>query len=93
MCADEDDDILPVKERASTYVHKLLSWRPQCLFGTTPDSEDEDEEKERQRIMEELDNLPLPKHDGGKYLMSNTLLRANTLFSTEILGNLCSVTD
>lgn len=70
VCTDEDEDILPVKERASTYVHKLLSWRPQCLFGTTPDSEDEDEEKERQHIMEELDNLPLPKHDGRKYFMS-----------------------
>ena len=65
-CADEDEDILPVKERASTYVTKLLSWRPQCLFGTTPESDEEDE-KEHQRIMEELDNLPLPNDDGRKH--------------------------
>lgn len=71
VCADEDEDILPAKERASSYVHKLLSWRPQCLFGTTPESDDE-EERERQRIMEELDNLPLPC-DGGKYFMFHSI--------------------
>ena len=58
----DDDDILPVKERASFYVHRLLSWRPQCLFGIEPDSDEEDE-KEHQRIMAELDNLPLPQDD------------------------------
>ncbi|KAK7110942.1 uncharacterized protein [Littorina saxatilis] len=62
---DDDEDMLPVKDRASTYVHKLLSWRPQCLFGAQPDSEEEEEEeeRERQRIMEELDNLPALNED------------------------------
>ena len=55
---DLDDDILPAKERASTYVSKLFSWRPQCLFGSLPDSDSEDELRS---TMEELDNIPVPE--------------------------------
>ncbi|XP_076439427.1 uncharacterized protein LOC143278934 [Babylonia areolata] len=63
---DEDEDILPMRKRPSTYVHKLLNWRPPCFFGTVVDSEEEEEEvvKDRQQMMDELDKLPLPNdHD------------------------------
>ncbi|KAL8585827.1 hypothetical protein ACOMHN_065177 [Nucella lapillus] len=60
----DDDDTLPSRKRTSTYVHKFLSWRPPCFYGTVADSEEEEEEeKELQRIMHELDNLPQPKED------------------------------
>jgi hypothetical protein len=60
---EEDEEILPMNERASTYVHKILKWRPGCLFGTLPESDDEDDERELQRVMDELDNLPALSFD------------------------------
>ncbi|XP_005089809.1 uncharacterized protein LOC101862232 [Aplysia californica] len=35
----DSDSIFPRTERLSTYVDKLFSWRPPCLFGLIPDSE------------------------------------------------------
>jgi len=38
--ADEEwDAIFPRQERLSTYVDKLFSWRPPCLFGELPESD------------------------------------------------------
>lgn len=66
-CTESDDEsIWPRKDRVSTYVHRILSWRPPCLFGLSPQSDNEEEEiRERRLIMEELDNLPLPTNNGN----------------------------
>ncbi|XP_076103707.1 uncharacterized protein LOC143072583 [Mytilus galloprovincialis] len=51
---DDFEDIWPKSDRISTYLNKLVRWRPPCLFGELPDSSDEEEEKlERQRMKEE----------------------------------------
>ncbi|KAK7485868.1 hypothetical protein BaRGS_00022863, partial [Batillaria attramentaria] len=58
----DDESIWPKRDRVSNYVDRILNWRPSCLFGIVPESEDEEEEeRQRKRIMEELDNIPLPK--------------------------------
>ncbi|KAK6185668.1 hypothetical protein SNE40_007849 [Patella caerulea] len=60
---DKDDRYPPQEERVSNYLNKLISWRPPCLFGIPPVSEDEDEEaeerqrKERREALFDLDNL------------------------------------
>lgn len=61
---DTDDDIILKKDRVSTYVDRILSWRPSCLFGIVPESEDEEESERRKRIIEELDSIPLPSDNG-----------------------------
>ncbi|KAL5017169.1 hypothetical protein ScPMuIL_006758 [Solemya velum] len=56
---DNFEDILPKKDRISTYIDKVLNWRPPCLVGRI-ESDDEDEDERRQRIIQSLDNMPLP---------------------------------
>lgn len=63
----DDESIWPRKERISTYFTKVLNWRPPCLFGAQPESED-DEITEQQIIMTELDKIPLPCEIGKEFL-------------------------
>ena len=52
---DDFEDIWPKSERISTYIKNLVNWRPPCLFGDLPESEDdEDEEIEERERIEEL---------------------------------------
>lgn len=51
---DDFEDIWPKSERISTYIKKLVTWRPPCLFGDLPESDDDEDEEteERERIVE-----------------------------------------
>ena len=65
---DDFEDLWPKKERVSTYIEKLISWRPPCLFGIHAISDDEeevDEEKRIQDMMDLIDSLPKPSETKG----------------------------
>ncbi|CAL1525945.1 unnamed protein product [Lymnaea stagnalis] len=53
----DSDTIMPRHERLSTYVDKLLAWRPPCLFGTIPDSESDNEPDDL--LNDDIINIPL----------------------------------
>nr|KAI8769886.1 hypothetical protein BgiMline_001909 [Biomphalaria glabrata] len=54
---DEEESIFPKSQRLSSYVDKLLTWRPPCLFGTIPDSEPESDNDDA--LMDKLVNTPV----------------------------------
>ncbi|XP_046327461.1 uncharacterized protein LOC124111725 [Haliotis rufescens] len=58
---DDDEDVWPARERISTYIDKLISWRPPCLYNTWSDSDDEEDDRKIQEMMGQLDALPTPK--------------------------------
>lgn len=66
---DDFEDIWPKSERISTYIKKLVNWRPPCLFGDLPVSEDEDEETEERERIEELKKL---ESSVAKYSLDKT---------------------
>lgn len=41
MAEDDYEDIMPKADRISTYISKLISWRPPC-FGDFPFSDEEE---------------------------------------------------
>ncbi|XP_062604631.1 uncharacterized protein LOC134266403 [Saccostrea cucullata] len=64
LTEDDFEDIMPKSERISTYITKLISWRPPC-FGNHPFSDEEEERydedmmKKREDIAQRLgQNLP-----------------------------------
>ncbi|XP_059159324.1 uncharacterized protein LOC131943310 isoform X2 [Physella acuta] len=57
-CEYDSDTIFPRSERLSTYVDKLLAWRPPCLFGTIPDSDTDCSEPE-EIMHEEICEMPV----------------------------------
>lgn len=65
----EGESIFPRSERLSTYVGQLFSWRPPCLFGSIPDSEDSDlsdhDDHDNSILPELLDmiDIPMPEMD------------------------------
>lgn len=70
---DDFEDIWPKSERISTYIKKLVNWRPPCIFGDLPDSEEEDsEESEQKKGSEEL-NRRL-EESVAKYSIGNSEL-------------------
>lgn len=52
-----EESIFPKSQRLSSYVDKLLTWRPPCLFGTIPDSEPESDNDDA--LMDKLVNTPV----------------------------------
>ena len=64
----DNEDVLPAQDRASNYVNKLLTWRPQCLFGILPDSDSEDDEVYQRCVSEGSDEVLLPSDlENGSY--------------------------
>jgi len=54
--ADDDfEDIMPKSERISSYISKLISWRPPC-FGDYPFS-DEEEERSEEEMMKKREDI------------------------------------
>jgi len=54
----DSDSIFPRSERLSTYVGQLFSWRPPCLFGSIPDSEESDMSDDED--LYDILDLPVP---------------------------------
>ncbi|XP_048747154.1 uncharacterized protein LOC125659515 isoform X2 [Ostrea edulis] len=64
---DDYEDIMPKSERISTYISRLISWRPPC-FGDFPFSDDEEERSEADTMKRRDDIINrlgqnLPSHD------------------------------
>ncbi|XP_041370547.1 uncharacterized protein LOC121384295 isoform X2 [Gigantopelta aegis] len=76
---DDFEDIWPKKERVSTYIEKLISWRPPCLFGVhaySDEEEEEDGEKRLKEMMDLIDSLPKPAGIKDEYDISEEELQA-----------------
>uniref|UniRef100_A0A0B6ZM26 Uncharacterized protein n=1 Tax=Arion vulgaris TaxID=1028688 RepID=A0A0B6ZM26_9EUPU len=56
----DSDSIFPTSERLSSYVSKLLTWRPPCLFGALPNSESDNSDLEELPEDDILLDMPLP---------------------------------
>ena len=52
---DDFEDIMPKSERISSYISKLISWRPPC-FGDYPFS-DEEEERSQEEMMKTREDI------------------------------------
>ncbi|BFZ01324.1 hypothetical protein BsWGS_04364 [Bradybaena similaris] len=57
---DDTDATFPSSERLSSYVNRLLTWRPPCLFGALPDSESDNSDLEQLPEDDILLDMQLP---------------------------------
>lgn len=68
MTEDDYEDIMPKADRISTYISKLISWRPPC-FGDFPFS-DEEETLSEEEVLRRREDIA---HRLGQNLPSNDL--------------------